>query len=76
MRKGRTARVGRSSVPQLAGRAAALRPELLISRPDALMAVLKALRAPGAPRFAGLRAVLTVGTVLEGVALWLLGVFS
>lgn len=49
---------------RLAAAAAAERPRLLISRPDALMALLKSLRRPGAPAFKGLRAVLTVGTVL------------
>lgn len=48
----------------LAARAAAAGPRLLISRPDALMAVLKSMRAAGSPRFEGLRAVLTVGTAL------------
>lgn len=43
--------------------AAALRPRLLISRPDALMALLRSLRK-GGPGFPGLKAVLTVGTVL------------
>lgn len=48
---------------RLAEEAAAQRPRLLISRPDALMAVLKALRGAGLS-FPGLRAVLTVGTAL------------
>lgn len=48
----------------LAGAAAAERPRLLITRPDALMAVLKALRGRALPGFDKLRAVLTVGTAL------------
>lgn len=47
----------------LAARAAALKPRLLISRPDALMALLRRLRKGGAA-FRELKAVLTVGTVL------------
>jgi hypothetical protein len=49
---------------QLSEAAAAEIPRLLISRPDALMALLKSLRASGAPVFRGLKAVLTVGTAL------------
>ncbi|OGR79100.1 MAG: hypothetical protein A2X32_11300 [Elusimicrobia bacterium GWC2_64_44] len=49
---------------RLAAAAAAEKPRLLISRPDALMALLKSLRAAGTPVFKGLRAVLTVGTAL------------
>lgn len=48
----------------LAERAAAQDPELLITRPDALMAVLKALRGRSLPAFKKLKAVLTVGTAL------------
>lgn len=49
---------------RLAAAAAAEKPRLLISRPDALMALLRSLRGPDAPAFQGLRAVLTVGTAL------------
>ncbi|MDD2805031.1 MAG: hypothetical protein PHV33_05715 [Elusimicrobiales bacterium] len=49
---------------RLASAAAAERPRLLISRPDALMALLRSLRSPGGPVFRGLKAVLTVGTAL------------
>lgn len=48
----------------LAGAAAAERPRLLITRPDALMAVLRALRGRALPGFEDLKAVLTVGTAL------------
>lgn len=48
----------------LARRAADEEPSLLITRPDALMAVLKAMRGGTAPGFRKLRAVLTVGTAL------------
>jgi hypothetical protein len=48
----------------LAGAAAAERPRLLITRPDALMAVLRALRGRALPGFEKLKAVLTVGTAL------------
>lgn len=48
----------------LAGAAAAQEPALLITRPDALMAVLKAMRGKTPPVFSKLRAVLTVGTAL------------
>lgn len=48
----------------LAEKAAAENPVLLISRPDALMAVLKALRTRSLPGFNKLKAVLTVGTAL------------
>lgn len=48
----------------MAAAAAAARPALLISRPDALMASLKALRRRPDLRFPGLKGVLTVGTAL------------
>jgi len=48
----------------LAEEAAAREPVLLITRPDALMAVLKSLRGGAGPRFKKLKAVLTVGTLL------------
>jgi phenylacetate-coenzyme A ligase PaaK-like adenylate-forming protein len=48
----------------LAEKAAAENPVLLISRPDALMAVLKVLRVRSLPGFNKLKAVLTVGTAL------------
>jgi len=44
--------------------AASERPVLLITRPDALMAVLRALRGRTLPGFKRLKAVLTVGTAL------------
>ena len=55
---------GGGAARALAESAASENPALIITRPDALMAVLKSLRGAPPPRFKALKAVLTVGTAL------------
>lgn len=55
---------GSAAAGALAESAASENPALIITRPDALMAVLKSLRGAPPLRFKGLKAVLTVGTAL------------